>query len=408
MHSGGDGPPRIDYVDGLRALAVLTVVIAHISSHMQGANPHGIFLEGAHGVDLFFVISGFCLAFPTLAKLSRGEPIRFNVADFGAKRLVRIVPPFYVATVVLLALAVLPHLIMRHTLPAGLPDPRSLAASLLFLDDRVALVNNSFWTLMVEFRWYFAFPVLLWLWVRSPRAFVAVGVASLILYHFTRARGLDFGTLPGFMLGIVAADLYVHGARTAVWGAHVRRWAWALIVPAIAAGVAVEGTATIPGFQREDVVWAYQPTILGWQIACFALVVFAGNSALARRVLATPALVATGFASYAIYLVHEPIVDIAVARLHGLPGAFLAGGLALAAGFAFWAVVERPVTTGKLRAPLLALTRPFVERALSLAGIGRTIQIGEAQESSPSPVVERPIETYVSSRMAVVAPSSPT
>jgi hypothetical protein len=45
---------------------------------------------------------------------------------------------------------------------------------------------------------------------------------------------------------------------------------------------------------------------------------------------------------------------------------------------------------------------------LSLAGIGRTIRIGTPQESIPAPVVQRPIETYASSRMAVAAPSSPT
>ena len=400
-------PPRIDYVDGLRALAVLGVILAHVVSHAHSGVSHDILLEGAHGVDLFFVISGFCLAFPTLAKLHRGAPVRFSVADFGAKRLVRIVPPFYVATVVLLALAALPHLILRHALPTDLPDARSILASLLFLDDRVALVNTSFWTLMVEFRWYFVFPVLLWLWVRSPRAFVAVGLASVILYHFTRARGLDFGTLPGFMLGIVAADLHVRGVRTAGWGEHVRRWSWALILPAIAAGVAVEGTASIPGFDRENVIWAYQPTILGWQIACFAFVVFAGNSAWMRRILSVRMLVTTGLASYAIYLVHEPIVALALARLHGPAAPFLAGGLALAAGFAFWVVGERPFTTGPLRAPLLAASRRFVDRAMSLGGIGRTITIGEPHASAPAPL-ETVKEDYVASRFAVAAPSSPT
>jgi peptidoglycan/LPS O-acetylase OafA/YrhL len=410
MHSGGEAPPRIDYVDGLRAIAVLTVLVSHVALHAPLTGmPYRILMEGAHGVDLFFVISGFCLAFPTLAKLHAGAPISFDLAGFAAKRLVRIVPPFYMATVVLLALAALPHLLIRHALPAGLPGAYSLVAPLLFLDDRVDLLNGSFWTLMVEFRWYFAFPAMLWLWTRSPRAFVAVGLASFVLYHFTRARGLDFGTLPGFMLGIVAADLHVRGVRTAGWGARLQRWSWALALVGVAAGVAAEGPATIPGFDRADVAFAYQPTILGWQVACFAFVVLAGNSAIARRILSVPALVVTGVASYAIYLVHEPVIALVLAHVHGLLlGGVAAGTTALFAGFAFWAVVERPVTTGKLRAPFLAVTRPLVERVLSLAGIGRTIRIGTPQESIPAPVVQRPIETYASSRMAVAAPSSPT
>jgi peptidoglycan/LPS O-acetylase OafA/YrhL len=370
---------RITYIDGLRALAVVAVLIHHITRDLGSGLARAVFAEGAHGVDLFFVISGFCLALPTLAKLRAGVPVRFNVADFAAKRLVRIVPPFYCAVVLLLALAVISHLLAHHALPPAhsIPDLRSIAAQLLFLDDRIELVNGSFWTLMVELRWYFAFPVLLWLWVRSPRAFFAVGIASFVLYHFTRARGLDFGTLPGFMLGIVAADLQVHGARSRGWRRHLRRWAWVLLAPAVALGIAFQETATIPGFNRSDVTFAYQPTILGWQIASFAFVVFAGNNTWFRRVLSMPALVATGVASYSIYLVHEPVVDMSLTLFHSVP-ALLAtvGVLGLAAGFAFWAVFERPFTTGRLRAPLLSWTRPWVDRAIALAGIGVDLEIG--------------------------------
>ncbi len=405
MKSGTAAQPalRIDYVDGLRALAVLGVILHHVAKH-AGAGAQSVLHEGAHGVDLFFVISGFCLAFPTLAKLRGVMPVRFNIADFGAKRLVRIVPPFYLATLVLIAFIALPHILTRHQLPpAGwFPDARNIVASLLSLDDRVSLVNGSFWTLMVEFRWYFAFPVLLWLWVRSPRGFVAAGIASLILYHFTRARGLDFGTLPGFMLGIVAADLHVGGPHTARWGAHFKRWAWLVAVAGIALGVASEGSATIPGIDRGDVTFAYQPTIFGWQLACFALVVFAGANAAFRRVLSLKPLIATGIASYGIYLVHEPVIATGMARLGGLGGALISGALALAAGFAFWAVCEVPFTTGPLRAPLLARIRPVLERVLGVAGVARTILIRPAQ------LREVVAEDYVSSRVAVAAPSSPT
>jgi peptidoglycan/LPS O-acetylase OafA/YrhL len=391
---------RITYIDGLRALAVVAVLISHVTKHLGSGLAQSVFNEGAHGVDLFFVISGFCLALPTLAKLRAGAPVRFDVADFAAKRLVRIVPPFYCAVILLLALAVIPHLVTHHALPPpnSIPDGHSIAAQLLFLDDRIELVNGSFWTLMVELRWYFAFPVLLWLWVRSPRAFLAIGVASFMLYHLTRARGLDFGTLPGFMLGIIAADLQVHGARTERWGRHLRRWAWTLLVPALGLGIACEGSATIPGFYRSDVTFAYQPTILGWQVACFAFVVFAGENAWFRRILSLPALVATGIASYGIYLVHAPVVDIAMTLLRGSTAPYAIGVLALAAGFAFWAVFERPFTTGGLRAPLLAWTRPWVDRAFALAGVSGNIQIRPAitttipQEtltSPASPLAER-------------------
>jgi peptidoglycan/LPS O-acetylase OafA/YrhL len=366
---------RIDYIDGLRAVAVLTVVAAHVAQHtnMTGATAH-VLLEGAHGVDLFFVLSGFCLAFPTLAKL-RGGSAAFDVVDFGTKRLVRILPPFYIATAALLAVLVLPHLAVHRALPGDLPSARDLFASLLFLDGNVHLLNDSFWTLMVEFRWYFAFPLLLWLWVASPRAFGVVGLASLALYHLTRARGLDFGTLPGFMLGIVAADVQLGGPHSAIWGRHLRRWALPLGLLALLAGVLTESTATIPGFNHDDVRWPYQPTILGWQVAMFALVVLAGASGLVRGVLSMRALVAAGIASYGIYLVHEPAIIFAAPHLHGAFARVLAGVLAVAAGFAFWALAERPFTTGSLRVPLLTWIRPHLGRLFAFTGVGGTIRL---------------------------------
>jgi peptidoglycan/LPS O-acetylase OafA/YrhL len=52
--------------------------------------------QGSHGVELFFVLSGFCLAYPTLAKLRAGKG-SFDVARYAAHRIVRIAPPYYIA-----------------------------------------------------------------------------------------------------------------------------------------------------------------------------------------------------------------------------------------------------------------------------------------------------------------------
>lgn len=391
MRGGSEAPPRasegtpaappvhrIEYIDGLRAVAVLAVVLHHVTKQLDA--PRGLahaLHEGAHGVDLFFVLSGFCLAFPTLAKLRRAGAATFDVADYGAKRLVRIIPPFYIATLAIVAVFTLPHL-LRHEPPSvPIPSAWHIVASLLFLDEHVQLVNGAFWTLMVEFRWYFAFPLLLALWVRSPRAFGAVAVAAFLLYNFTRARGVDLGTLPGFMLGIVTADLQLCGLATRRWASPVKRWALPLAVVCGAIGVAIESRARIPGDDGNDVVFPFQPTILGWQLAVFFLVVAAGTLAPLRRVLATKALVATGVASYAIYLVHEPAVEFAVSRLHGamaFPGGVVA---AVAAGFAFWALADRPFTTGGLRPPLLAAIVPLIARAGAVLGVGRHFALRE-------------------------------
>ncbi len=362
---------RIEYIDGLRALAVLSVLISHMffhSSNLHSGPGYGIGMEGSHGVDLFFVLSGFCLAFPTLQKYSRGVADGFGVGDFAVKRLVRIVPPFFLATFVFVVLAIADRAI-GHGTTIPLPPPGDLLKSLLFLDGRVQMINASFWTLMVEFRWYFLFPVLLIVWLRSPRAFCAIGVGCAVLYAFTRARGLDLGALPGFMTGIVAADVFVGARMRPDVAQFIKRYALMLLVPCVSFGIAAESSATIPGFDGADFSWPYQPTIVGWQLAMFFFVVAAGEVAWLRRALSLRALVATGTASYAIYLVHEPIVRTIVNHLHGPVAYGAAVTVALAAGFAFWYVAERPFTSGSLRRPLLQGIRPVVRRCFALAGV---------------------------------------
>jgi peptidoglycan/LPS O-acetylase OafA/YrhL len=375
---------RIDYVDGLRAVAVLTVLASHIGLHANGTGAiFHVVAEGCHGVDLFFILSGFCLAYPTLRKIRRDGGTLFRITDYAAKRFVRIVPPFYIATFVFLSIAAA-GLWTGHDAIVTMPPALDVVKTLFFLDGRVVLLNGSFWTLMVEFRWYFVFPILLAVWLRSPRAFCAIGVASALLYGFTRARGLDLGTLPAFMLGIVAADIYIGEGRVpANVASIVKRLALPLTVVCAGAGIAVETRASIPGFNGDDVMWAFQPTIAGWQLAAFFFVIAAGSLTWLRSILASPALVATGVASYAIYLVHEPFVRIVLSHVRGPLGFAAAGAGALACGFAFWAIAERPFTTGMLRRPLLDIIGPIVERGFTVLGVAKDMPLGTAE---PKPV----------------------
>jgi peptidoglycan/LPS O-acetylase OafA/YrhL len=370
---------RIEYIDGLRGVAVLTVLISHIALHAQNMNPllYHILQEGSHGVDLFFVLSGFCLAYPALKAWRLRDAVQFDVASYAAKRIVRILPPFYLATGMLLVIALAVRL-SGHAGTLTIPSPGDLLRSLVFLDLHNHLINGSFWTLMVEFRWYFLFPVALMVWFRSPRAFFALAAACVILYTLTRARGLDVGTLPAFLFGIVAADLHLGMHVRPDLARAVRRFALPLAIVCAGIGIAYEGTAMIPGFEGADVAWAYQPTILGWQLATFLFVVAAGALSSVQRLLNLRALVATGIASYAIYLVHEPIVDVMDARFPGPAGWVAGGAIALAVGFGFWASAERPFTTGPLRRPLLNAVEPGVRRCFAFLRTATTVSLRAA------------------------------
>src|SRR5215469_8375561 len=106
MRALGERGNRIRYIDGLRAVAVLSVVLYHAAGRQSANWPywlHWSVLQGAHGVDLFFVLSGFCLSYPTIAAIAAGKHVTFSVDSFLSKRLIRIVPPYYASILLVTA-----------------------------------------------------------------------------------------------------------------------------------------------------------------------------------------------------------------------------------------------------------------------------------------------------------------
>ena len=347
------------YVDGLRALAVLGVVLSHAAkytlSFINGGVPYHLMYEGAHGVDLFFVISGFCLSFPTLAAIRRGIGRSFDVAGFFARRIVRIVPPYWIAFVVVLAGAVAfvaagyalpwPTVVMPPTVANGLMQ-------LTFLTPGNNLVG-SFWTLAVEFRWYLAFPLVLWIWIRSPAVFAAVGAATFVLYATHVARIVDLATLPAFMLGIVAADLTIRRHR-------ICSWAVFLFVPALLTAFLLEPKGHLD-FAYQDQIW--------WQVPFFFLILAAGANQPLRAIFEFKPLVFIGVASYSIYLLHDPLM--ALYGEYGGTNPFACALIGVLSGVLFWWYCERPFVSAPLKGTLVTrVTDIFhaVRRLLRIPG----------------------------------------
>lgn len=357
---------RLGHIDGLRALAALGVLICHAFWYSDlgrygSSTPLGRFLMmGAHGVDLFFVVSGFCLAYPYLTRVRAGSPYAFDLVPYMARRLVRILPPYYAAIVVLAVTFTLLHL---HS--AGL-TALALVQQVLFLDRDQSYLTSPFWTLSIEFRWYVAFPLLLALFVRLPRVFALLGAGAYVLFYTTRLDAVDVGTLPAFMLGIWAADLEITRSP-------LRRYAPAVFIPC-----AVAAFAMMSGQQY----FAVQPVGV---VASFALVVAAGWMPWLRRALSAPPLVGLGIASYSIYLFHEPVIAYCEG-LHHAP-LWLGASAALALSLVFFLLGERPFLSGPLRDRLIG----WLERGLS-AGLGFLI---------PAPYVRARAD-----RDAQVAPSA--
>lgn len=336
---------RLDYIDGLRAIAVLLVVLHHatlhsslyLKQHVVSPWMH-VVLEGEHGVDLFFVLSGFCLSYPTLARLHRFGTAAFRLHTFAARRLLRIVPPYYAAIAFCVVLSAVPGF---GGMLSSWPD---IVRQALFLDWHTQFLNRSFWTLCIEFRWYFIFPAALALWVYSRRLFFAVAAVCLTAYLTTRLRSIDLGVLLPFLLGITAAHCYI----------NPRPWFkyFAVAAPAgVLLGIILEPLLVASSFGVDAIPLAFIRTNVGWQFAMFSFVVLCGYSTVAQRLLSLRPLVWIGVASYSIYLIHEPLVQ----RVDdALPQSIFTDyvacvAISVACGFVFWFIAERPWVYGALR-----------------------------------------------------------
>ncbi|HET6895446.1 MAG TPA: acyltransferase [Candidatus Baltobacteraceae bacterium] len=327
---------RIRYVDGLRAVAVLSVVAFHAGKYSRSDLSHlfpRIVMQGHHGVELFFVISGLCLSYPALAIAYERGMASFDVLTYGAKRLTRILPPFY-AAIALFAV------IGPQKVPAG-----DIIRQALFIDNGTHLLNSSFWSLPVEFRWYFLFPLLLLLWVRSPRAFLCL-IGALFVLQQTRAESTDLVALPAFMLGIVAADYVVRPRSSAKFALPL----CALVI--------------VAAFVHSSPLDTGTETSVLWELAVFLLVIAAGAAPWPRGVLSNGALVFIGIASYSIYLCHE--LGVYYAERWGYTP-WISGMASVALGIVFWYLIERPFTRAPLRDSLVSAFANILNRVFGLA-----------------------------------------
>lgn len=301
---------RVQYrpeVDGLRAVAVLPVLLFHaVPALVPG---------GYLGVDVFFVISGFLITGLLIDDLQAG---RFSLARFYERRARRILPALLVVIAATLLLA------WGLMLPRGFDTTaRSAAAAAAFLSnvffwqkvdyfdiDAIAQPLLHTWSLAVEEQFYILFPLLLaglWRWV-SLRVMLGVvgalllgslalaewgsGAHAKVNYFFTFSRFWEM------LLGAVGAFV-VRGGRVAPSGVGA-----AAGLGAIVAAMALFTPATPhPG------VWTLIPTL-----GALAVLIWARPGGLVAGGLSLAPVVGIGKISYSLYLWHFPVFSFAVAQ----------------------------------------------------------------------------------------------
>ena len=192
---------KINNVQALRGFAALLVVFGHTEFALPGMRPFGTF-----GVDIFFCISGFIMAMI----------VDRNPEKFLLRRLIRILPLYWTATLGVWLLAVVKPQWMMHTTP----NWRDLLLSLLFIpfykgggvDPRPVLFVG--WTLNFEMYFYVVLAVCLRLTRRHATAYAALAVFLLMLA--CRFSGLQSAWAR------VYGDLLVLEFALGIGGGHAR------------------------------------------------------------------------------------------------------------------------------------------------------------------------------------------
>lgn len=324
-------------IDGLRAVAVIPVILFHAGFEAFGG--------GFVGVDVFFVISGYLITTILLDNLQKGT---FSILEFYERRARRILPALFFVMACTLPFAwfwMLPGQMLEFS--------RSVVATTFFVSNVLFWRESGYfataaeekpllhtWSLAVEEQYYLLFPVFLffaWRFGRSAVfwAIVLLAVISLALSEW------GWRNTP-------SANFYLAPTR-----------AWELFAGSIAAfvvrgqGVRANDTLALAGlaailiaifFYDENVpfpsVYALLPVS-----GVVLLILFGDRTTLVARLLSLRLFVGIGLISYSAYLWHQPIFALARIRLIGEPDTALMIGLsALSLGLAVfsWKYVEQP------------------------------------------------------------------
>lgn len=349
-------PGRLRSIQDLRGIASFLVVTTHarnmvlLSSAAAGpfvvgsAGAVGDF--GASGVDLFFLISGFVMAY-SIAAADDG-PV--GAARFGLLRLVRIAPPYWIVSAVLT---------IRLALDGGV-DPRAIVNAVLFVPvadtERYTVTPLSIgWTLSFEVTFYVLVALLVLLRLsRAPLVLVGVIVALVALGIALRPeiwmlRWITNPMLLEFALGILVFIAWRRG-----WLARMRV-VWAVVAVAGLLGLIVTAVVGVPGIAALSNIVSGADSLLRvgvWGIPMTAVLLgalaFAGGG---RPGVVDRVLGGLGDASYSVYLVHLPVM-VGVRMLLGLTPLripsdllfLLLVAIGVASGLVYYRLVERPLT----------------------------------------------------------------
>lgn len=301
---------RIEYIDGLRGVAILAVMSYHAFARWPERVPYGahfanfpVFSNGWLGVELFFIISGFVILL-TLEKCH-------TFKDFLVRRWLRLFPAMLACSVLVYATLPLfperpagPHMPMYDLLPGlSLLGP-SIWGKLLH--SPVTSLEGAFWSLFVEVKFYIVFGAL-YFFVNRKAAIGALLACSVLVKLLADATVMALlphqAAIVETLLTKIGALYFGWFAAGAIFYQYTRTQQKSVL--ALGVIVALWSALSLTGFT-------------GWTIAAFVVVALFVASLLISRVqalLSNKALLFIGFVSYPLYLLHENMMIAMIIKI---------------------------------------------------------------------------------------------
>lgn len=309
----------LPHVQGLRAIAVLAVVLYHFWP--------GRFPGGYIGVDIFFVISGFLITGHLMRELTATGTVRLG--QFWARRARRLLPASLLVLLFCAVVAMSPYLTPTSALPN---EVREILASTFYVENWYLALNSAdylnhggdpttvqhYWSLSLEEQFYVMWPLLMLLaawvgvkWFRGARrraVIATLAIVSVVSFVFcviftitdpAPAYFVTFGRMWQFGLGAMVALIPMLRVRNAL-ASFVLGWGGIAVLVFVI--FRFDSQTPFPGYM------ALLPTLGA------AAVIAASNTArwwYPTRILSLRPAQFVGDISYSLYLWHWPLIIIA-------------------------------------------------------------------------------------------------
>ena len=320
---------HFDPLDGLRGIAIL-MVVAHHAFYTNPASPlvvthafHGLTRAGWIGVPLFFVLSGFLISYPFFCR-RQTDPGFWNLKGYAARRLGKIVPPFYLSIVIFAT-----YYFLRSHDPAYWGVALKWALGLSNFIQPSLEFNGSYWSLIVEAHFYVLLPLLFWLGRGLSSRHTAMGLFAVLFFVPLAARQLTWpaGTvdwptnyflmerfpcqLDYFAWGVLFSGLFVSvsAARDELRGLGLLGYVGAALL-ALSVGLFALWT-NLFDIHIHPTRWSTEVFHVLPGISAFFLLFFVFDpGCLGSRLLAKWPLRFVGIVSYEWFLFHGPVIII--------------------------------------------------------------------------------------------------